>query len=138
MVKSQVLVAGRGKAGGIRRAESIDEAVKLVEELFETLTKGLRPNYILVEKAVEHEAELYAAVTIDRSARRPVVLVSRYGGMDIEEIAGGHPESIIRMHVDLNLGLRGYHARKLGKTIGLRGRLSQASPPSSRHSTRHS
>jgi succinyl-CoA synthetase beta subunit len=122
MVKSQVLVAGRGKAGGIRKANSIDEAVKLVEELFETPIKGLKPNYILVEKAVEHEAELYAAITIDRSARRPVVLVSRYGGMDIEEIAREHPESIIRMHVDLNLGLRGYHARKLGKAIGLTGK----------------
>ncbi|ABM80075.1 ADP-forming succinate--CoA ligase subunit beta [Hyperthermus butylicus] len=122
MVKSQVLVAGRGKAGGIRRANSIDEAVRLVGELFETPIKGLKPRYILVEKAVEHEAELYTAITLDRSKRRPVVLVSRYGGMDIEEIAREKPESIIRMHVDPVLGLRGYHARKLGKAIGLSGR----------------
>ena len=122
MVKSQVLVAGRGKAGGVRRADSIDEAVRLVEELFETPIRGLKPRYILVEKAVVHEAELYAAITLDRSERRPVVLVSRYGGMDIEEVAREKPESIVRMHVDPMLGLLGYHARRLGKAIGLSGR----------------
>lgn len=119
VVKSQVLVAGRGKAGGIRIAESLEEAAKITEELFETPIKGLKPSYILVEKAIEHEAELYAAIIIDRSERKPVILVSRYGGMDIEEIAREKPESIIRLHVDTEVGLRDYHARNLGKKIGL-------------------
>ncbi len=122
VVKSQVLVAGRGKAGGIKKADSIDEAVKLVEELFEKPIKGLKPSYILVEKAIEHEAELYAAIIIDRSERKPLVLASRYGGMDIEEIAKEKPESIIRLHIDPQVGLRGYHARIIGKKIGLSGK----------------
>jgi succinyl-CoA synthetase beta subunit len=122
IVKSQVLVAGRGKAGGIRKAETIDEAVKLVYELFEKPIKGLKPSYILVEKAIDHEAELYAAIIIDRSERKPLVLASRYGGMDIEEIAKEKPESIVKLHVDPDVGLRGYHARMIGKKIGLKGK----------------
>ena len=122
VVKSQVLVAGRGKAGGIKLAKTLEEAAELVKKLFETPIKGLKPSYILVEKAIEHEAELYAAIIIDRSERKPVVLVSKYGGMDIEEIAREKPESIIRMHVNPEVGLRGYHARSLGKKIGLKGK----------------
>ncbi len=123
VVKSQVLVAGRGKAGGVRRAETLEEAASLVEELFETPIKGVKPGAVLVEESVEHERELYVAITIDRSKRMPVVLASRYGGVDIEEIARERPESIVRRHVDPFLGLRGYEARAIGKSLGLSGRL---------------
>ncbi len=122
VVKSQVLVAGRGKAGGVKLAKTLEEAVELVNKLFETPIKGLKPSYILVEKAIEHEAELYTAIIIDRSERKPVVLASKYGGMDIEEIAREKPESIIRLHIDPDVGLRGYHARIIGKKIGLSGK----------------
>ncbi len=123
VVKSQVLVAGRGKAGGIRKAGSLEEAVKLVEELFEKPIKGIKPGAILVEEAVEHEKELYVSITIDRSERKPIILASEYGGVDIEEIARERPESIIRYHVDPFVGLRGFEARAIGKRLGLRGRL---------------
>ena len=122
VAKSQVLVAGRGKAGGIVKVDSIEEAVRVAGELFEKPIKGLKPSYILIEEAVPHEVELYAAVVIDRSEKRPVVLASRYGGVDIEEIARERPEGIVRMHVDPFLGLRGYQARLVGKRIGLTGR----------------
>ncbi len=122
VVKSQVLVAGRGKAGGIRLVRSLDEAVETTLRLFETPIKGLKPNYILVEEAVKHEEELYAAIVIDRSERKPVVLASRYGGVDIEEIAREKPESIVRRHIDPFIGLRGYEARLIGKGIGLKGK----------------
>ncbi len=122
VVKSQVLVAGRGKAGGIKKAESLEEAVRLVEELFEKPIKGLKPSYILVEEAVKFDAELYAAIVIDRSERKPLVLASRYGGMDIEEIAREKPESIIKVDIDPYVGLKGYHARVIGKKIGLSGK----------------
>jgi len=122
VVKSQVLVAGRGKAGGIKIANTLEEAVELVNKLFETPIKGLKPSYILVEKAIPHDVELYAAIVIDRSERKPVVLASKYGGMDIEEIAREKPESIVRLHVNPEVGLRGYHARSIGKKIGLSGK----------------
>lgn len=122
VVKSQVLVAGRGKAGGIKKAESLEEAVRLVKELFEKPIKGLKPSYILVEEAVKFDAELYAAIVIDRSERKPLVLASRYGGMDIEEIAREKPESIIKVDIDPYVGLKGYHARVIGKKIGLSGK----------------
>ncbi|MCE4611211.1 MAG: ADP-forming succinate--CoA ligase subunit beta [Desulfurococcales archaeon] len=123
VVKSQVLVAGRGKAGGIRKAEDLDEAVRLVKELFEKPIKGILPGAILVEEAVPFERELYVSITIDRSERKPVVLASAYGGVDIEEIARERPESIIRYHVDPFLGLRGYEARAIGRELELKGRL---------------
>ena len=123
VVKSQVLVAGRGKAGGIKLVRSIEEAVRVAEELFRKPIKGVLPGALLIEKAVEHEVELYAAITIDRSERKPVVLASRFGGVDIEEIARERPESIVKYHVDPFLGLRGFEARRIGKALGLSGKL---------------
>jgi len=70
---------------------------------------------------VEHSSELYASITIDKSARRPAVLASLYGGMDIEEIAREKPESIVRYHVDPYMGLRGFEARLIAKKLGLKG-----------------
>ncbi|MCS7107343.1 MAG: ADP-forming succinate--CoA ligase subunit beta [Acidilobaceae archaeon] len=121
VVKSQVLVAGRGKAGGIRLANSMEEAAKLVELLFEYPIKGLKPAYILVERAVKHDVELYASITLDRSERKPVILASKFGGMDIEQIAKERPESIVRRYVDLYAGLRAYEARAIARSLGLSG-----------------
>lgn len=121
VVKSQVLVAGRGKAGGVRFAKDLDEAVSIAEYLFDYPIKGLKPRYVLIEEAVEHSSELYASVALDRSARKPVILASSYGGMDIEEIAKEKPESIIRYHVDPYVGLRSYEARMIAKRLGLSG-----------------
>ena len=122
VVKAQVLVAGRGKAGGIKLANSIEEAVKIAEEMFEKKIKGLAPRLLLIEKAVPHEKELYTAIIIDRSERKPVILASQYGGMDIEEIAREKPESIIRHHVDPFVGLRDFEARNIGLKLGLKGK----------------
>ncbi len=122
VVKAQVLVAGRGKAGGIKLVKTIDEAVSVAEKLFETPIKGVIPRLVLIEKAIPHDTELYTAIVIDRSERRPVVLASRYGGMDIEEIAREKPESIVRRFIDPYTGLKGYEARLIGKKIGLSGK----------------
>ncbi|MEB3846163.1 MAG: succinate--CoA ligase subunit beta, partial [Desulfurococcales archaeon] len=123
VVKSQVLVAGRGKAGGIKIAKTWEEAEKLIAELFEKPIKGLKPRYLLIEEAIPHEKELYASIIIDRSERKPVILASQFGGMDIEQIAKEKPESIVRMYVDPFLGLKAYQARKIGKMIGLKGKI---------------
>jgi len=122
VVKAQVLVAGRGKAGGIKIAKTEEEVVRIVQELFNKPIKGIIPKVLLIEEAIPHDVELYAAIVIDRSARKPVVLASRYGGMDIEEIAREKPESIVRQHIDPFIGLKGYQARLVGKKIGLSGK----------------
>lgn len=123
VVKSQVLVAGRGKAGGIKLVKTVEEAVSVARELWEKPIKGILPGALLIEEAVPHEEELYTSIIIDRSERKPVILASRYGGMDIEEIAREKPESIVRHYVDPFIGLRGYEARSIAKEIGLRGRV---------------
>ncbi|ALL00844.1 Succinyl-CoA ligase [ADP-forming] beta chain [Pyrodictium delaneyi] len=123
VVKSQVLVGGRGRAGGILFASSIDGAVDAAKKLFETPIHGLSPHHILVEEALEHKLELYLAIALDRAARRPVLLASREGGVEVEEVAKRRPEAIIRAVIDPWLGLRGYVARRVGLSLGLRGRL---------------
>ncbi len=121
-VKAQILVAGRGKAGGVRIVGSVEEAVEAARRMLGSRIKGIAVRKVLVEEAVEHEREYYAAITIDRAARRPVVLASSEGGVDIEEVARERPEAIVRYHVDPFKGLKGYEARRIGKAIGLSGR----------------
>jgi succinyl-CoA synthetase beta subunit len=122
VVKAQVLVAGRGKSGGIKLVNSVSEAVKTAQTLFETPIKGIKPSFILIEKAIPHENELYVGIVIDRSLRTPLVLASKYGGVDIEEIARTKPESIIRYPINTVIGLRSYEARIIGKSIGITGK----------------
>jgi len=122
VVKAQVLVAGRGKAGGVKLAKSVEEAVTIAQQMFRTPIKGIRPSILLIEEAIKHDVELYAGFVIDRAERRPLVLVSRYGGMDLEEIAREHPEAIIKYYVDPEKGLKSYEARLLGKQLGLSGK----------------
>jgi succinyl-CoA synthetase beta subunit len=122
VVKAQVLVAGRGKAGGIKMAKTEDDVKNIVNELFNKPIKGIIPKLLLIEEAIPHETELYAAIVLDRSERKPVILASKYGGMDIEEISREKPESIVRQHVDPFIGLKGYQARLIGKKIGLSGK----------------
>ena len=122
VVKAQVLVAGRGKAGGVKLANSVEEAVSIAQQMFRTPIKGIRPSILLIEEAIKHDVELYAGFVIDRAERRPLVLVSRYGGMDLEEIAREHPEAIIKYYIDPEKGLKSYEARLLGKQLGLSGK----------------
>ncbi|MDP8002631.1 MAG: ADP-forming succinate--CoA ligase subunit beta [Caldisphaera sp.] len=122
VVKAQVLVAGRGKSGGIKLVKTVDEAVKTAQTLFETPIKGIKPTFILIEKAIPHEKELYVGIVIDRTLRKPIVLASQFGGVDIEEIARTKPESIIRYPIDTVIGLRNYEARLIGKNIGVKGK----------------
>ncbi|MCE4629397.1 MAG: succinate--CoA ligase subunit beta, partial [Desulfurococcales archaeon] len=122
VVKAQVLVAGRGKAGGIKMAKTEEDVKNIVNELFNKPIKGIVPKLLLIEEAIPHETERYAAIVLDRSERKPVILASKYGGMDIEEISREKPESIVRQHVDPFIGLKGYQARLIGKKIGLSGK----------------
>ena len=119
VIKSQVLVGGRGKAGGIRLAKSPDEAAELADKILTMEIKGLPVRKVLVDEAANIETEIYLGITNDRSARRPVVMASSAGGVEIEEVARLTPEKIIKAHIDPLLGLRDYQARDVAVGIDL-------------------
>ncbi len=119
VVKSQVLVGGRGKAGGIRLAKSADEASELASQILSMQIKGLPVRKVLIDEAVAIEKEIYLGITNDRTNRRPVMMASAEGGMEIEEVARQSPEKIIKVHIDPLLGLRDYQSRDIALAIDL-------------------
>ena len=119
VIKSQVLVGGRGKAGGIRLAKSPAEAEELATQILAMEIKGLPVHKVLVDEAARIETEIYLGITNDRAARRPVMMASAAGGIDIEEVARTNPEKIVKILIDPLLGLRDYQARDLATGIDL-------------------
>ncbi len=119
VIKSQVLVGGRGKAGGIRLADSPEDAERLAREVLGMTIKGLHVRKLLVDEAADIVQEIYLGVTNDRVHGCPVVIASAEGGVEIEEIARTHPSKIVRVRVDPLLGLRDYQARDLASDIEL-------------------
>jgi len=119
VIKSQVLVGGRGKAGGIRLAKSPKEAEEVATLILAMELKGLPVRKVLVDEAVPISKEIYLGITNDRSMRKPVIMASAAGGVDIEEIAQNSPEKIIKIHIDPLLGLRDYQARDIAVSIDL-------------------
>ncbi|MBM3153486.1 MAG: ADP-forming succinate--CoA ligase subunit beta [Chloroflexi bacterium] len=119
VIKSQVLVGGRGKAGGIKLARSVREAEELASQILSMDIKGLPVRKVLVDPAANIEQEIYLGITNDRAARRPVFMASAAGGVDIEEVARTTPEKIIKVHIDPLLGLRDYQARDIAIGIDL-------------------
>lgn len=119
VVKSQVLVGGRGKAGGIRLAKTPKEAEEAATSILGMEIKGLPVRKVLVDEAANISKEIYLGLTNDRSARRPVLMASAAGGIEIEEVAQKTPEKIIKLHIDPLLGLRDYQARDVAAGIDL-------------------
>jgi len=119
VVKSQVLVGGRGKAGGIRLAKTSEEAEDLATQILGIQIKGLPVRKVLVDEAVNIQAEIYLGITNDRQARSPVIMASSEGGVEIEEVARMEPEKIVRVSIDPLLGLREFQARYLAAAIEL-------------------
>jgi len=119
VVKAQVLVGGRGKAGGIRLAKSAKEAEEVATQILGMEIKGLPVRKVLVDPAANIEQEIYLGITNDRAARRPVFMASAAGGVEIEEVARTSPEKIIKVHIDPLLGLRDYQARDIAIGIDL-------------------
>jgi len=118
-IKAQVQVGGRGKAGGIEVVEDEAEARAAADRILGMDLKGYRVDRVLVEDAVDFVDELYVGVTMDRGERRPVLMVSTEGGVDIESVAAETPEAIAREHVDPAFGLHPYQARKVVYDTGV-------------------
>jgi succinyl-CoA synthetase beta subunit len=119
VIKSQVLVGGRGKAGGIRLADDPDEAEEVAGQILGMSIKDLTVKKVLVDKAADIATEIYLGIVIDRGRRRPVMMASAEGGVEIEEVARTTPERIVKITIDPFLGLQPYQGRELSFGIGL-------------------
>ena len=119
VIKSQVLVGGRGKAGGIKLAQTPDEAQGVAAGILGMEIKGLTVQKVLVDEAADIRAEIYLGAVLDRSARKVAIMASSEGGVEIEEVAAQSPEKIVTVHVHPLLGMQGFQARQLAFGIGL-------------------
>ena len=113
VVKAQVLVGGRGKAGGVKLASSPQEAVEKAEAILGLDIKGLTVEKVLVAKAVDIDREFYVGMLFDRGTRRPLMMVSPAGGVDIEEVARTTPEKILKLPVNPDGGLMPFQIRRM-------------------------
>jgi succinyl-CoA synthetase beta subunit len=119
VVKAQVLIGGRGKAGGIKLANDRREAEDHARAILGMDIRGFTVHEVWVEQASDIAAEYYASIVFDRAAKKPLVLLSTQGGMDIEEVAARDPQAIARLHVDPLLGFQDFHARRLAFDAGV-------------------
>jgi succinyl-CoA synthetase beta subunit len=113
VVKAQVKIGGRGKAGGIKVAKDQGEARAHAEAILGMDIKGFTVHELWVEGASQIAAEYYASIIFDRSAKQPLVMFSTKGGMDIEAVADQSPEAIATLHVDPLMGFQDFHGRRL-------------------------
>ena len=126
MVKAQVHAGGRGKAGGIRRAEAPEEVFKIAGEMLgrslvtaQTTEEGQPINTVLIERVGAVERELYLSLLVDRSRAQVAIVASAAGGMDIEEVAASEPGRIVTEFVDPAAGLQAYQVRRIAFALGL-------------------
>jgi len=119
VVKSQVLVGGRGKAGGIKLAKTPDEAEQVAAAILGMSIKGLTVKKVLIDPAADIKSEIYLGAVLDRGRGRVVLMASSEGGVDIEQVAAHTPEKIVTVPVHPFLGLRDHQARILSEGIGL-------------------
>ena len=119
VIKAQVLIGGRGKAGGIKLAQNADEAREHAEAILGMDIRGFTVHELYVEAASEIDEEYYAAFVFDRSAKKPMAMFSKMGGMDVEAVAEEDPEAMRTLHVDPLLGFQDFQGRRLAFEAGI-------------------
>ena len=119
VVKAQVLIGGRGKAGGIKLASSPDEAEARAGEILGMDIRGHTVGKVWIEQASDIAREYYLSLTFDRSAKQPLFMFTTQGGMDIEEVAATNPGALVKLHVDPLEGCHPWHARRLVYAAGV-------------------
>jgi succinyl-CoA synthetase beta subunit len=112
VVKAQVHVGGRGKAGGVKLAKSLDEVKARAKDILGMNIKGATVRKVLIEEGINIAREIYAGLVIDRAQKLPVLMVSSAGGVDIEEVAATNPEKILKLAINPSLGLCDYQIRR--------------------------
>ena len=123
VLKSQVLTGGRGKAGGIKFADNPGEAHEVAEELLDFEIKGEKVKHLLIEEKADIKREFFVSVSNDRVNKKPIIMASAEGGMEIEELAKTSPEKIIRYHVDPLKEFFPYEAREIARKMGVESEL---------------
>jgi succinyl-CoA synthetase beta subunit len=126
VIKAQVLVGGRGKAGGVKLAHTADEAEAVAADILGMDIKGFTVRKVLVAAAADIVREFYLAAVLDRAEQRILLMGSAEGGVEIETVAAANPDAIVRVHADPNLGLLDFQARELAFAMGLGGHLKDA------------
>jgi succinyl-CoA synthetase beta subunit len=119
VIKAQVQIGGRGKAGGIKLAKDRHEAEEHAEAILGMDIRGLTVQELYVEQASDIAEEYYAAIVFDRGAKKPMAMLSRMGGMDVEEIADKDPNAMVKLHVDPLIGFQDFHGRRLAFAAGI-------------------
>jgi len=119
VVKAQVFVGGRGKAGGVKLADTPEQAEQVASQILGMDIKGLTVEKVLVAEAISYEREIYLGVVMDRSSKSIVLMASAEGGVEIEEVAKTNPEAIVKIAAHPTLGLQPFQARELAFGIGL-------------------
>ena len=112
VVKAQVHIGGRGKAGGVKLAKSEDEVRQYASDILGMNIKGLTVDRVLIGEAIDIASEYYVSILIERKTKSPILMLSREGGMDIEKVANDTPEKIIKIAIDPIVGLPVYKARE--------------------------
>ncbi len=126
VVKAQVLVGGRGKAGGVKLARSADEAASAAEAILGMDIKGITVRRVLVAPGADIVRELYLAAVLDRTEQRIMLMGSAEGGVEIETLAEEDPDAITKIHAHPQLGLQPFQAREMAFALGLGDHLKQA------------
>jgi succinyl-CoA synthetase beta subunit len=121
VIKAQVLVAGRGKAGGIKFGSKPEETRDRASEILSMTIKGEKVKKVLVEQKLNIKKELFGSIVLDRANKCQTVLASDQGGIDIEDVAKQSPEKILHHRIDPVFGMRGYDARQVGLKLGYTG-----------------
>lgn len=122
VVKAQIPIGSRGKLGGIKFAEAPQEAGNKAAELLNTQLENCKIEKLLIEEKIDSEDELYIGITVDSSAKKPVAIASKYGGVDISEVAIKNPERIHKKYIYPIIGLSDLESKNLIEQIGLKGR----------------
>ena len=117
VVKAQVLVGGRGKAGGVKLASDPLEAIEKAKAILGMDIKGLKVEKVLIAKAVDISKEFYVGMVVDRVSRKPLMMISPEGGIDIEEVARSTPEKILKVVIDPVTGLLPFQTRKMASFL---------------------
>ena len=126
VIKAQVLTGGRGKAGGVKFANNPGEALKVADEILGMEIKGEKVKHLLIEKKAEILNEFFVTVSVDRGARKPVILASMEGGVEIENLAKTNPEKIIKYYPNPLIEFLPYEAREIARRMGVPSELISA------------
>ena len=131
VLKAQILAGGRGKGGGVKIAETLDEVKAFTSKIIgsrlitaQTGKKGIQVNKILVTEAIDIKKELYLAISIDRSTSKITIISSTEGGTEIEEVSAKTPHKILKEQINPLLGVRNYQAHQIAQNLGLTGPLA--------------